>query len=100
MLAYSIIHLRLTDGEEMMVSSHNILGGKKMTPISTDVRTRIVEVYREGQLSYPTVAERFRVRANSVKNFVTQWRATGTLEPNPIANSTPCMIDAAGEDVL
>lgn len=84
----------------MVVSSHNILGGKKMKPISTDLRTRIVEVYREGQLSYPKVAERFRVSASSVKNFVTQWRATGTLEPKPRATGKTCVIDAAGEGVL
>jgi transposase len=71
-----------------------------MKPISTDLRTRIVEIYREGQLSYPKVAERFRVSESSVKNFVKQWRATGTLEPKPAANGKTCVIDAAGEDVL
>ena len=71
-----------------------------MKPISTDLRKRIVEVYEEGQLSYAKVAERFRVSESSVKNFVKQWRETGTLEPKPAANGKTFLIDAAGAEVL
>lgn len=71
-----------------------------MKPISTDLRQRIVEVYEEGQWSYAKVAERFCVSESSVKNFVKQWRETGTLTPKPAANGKAYLIDAAGEDVL
>ena len=71
-----------------------------MKPISNDLRTRIVEVYEEGQLSYAKVAERFRVSEGSVKNFVKQWRETGTIAPKPAANGKTFLIDATGEDVL
>ena len=71
-----------------------------MKPISTDLRTRIVEVYEEGQLSYAKVAERFRVSEGSVKNFVKQWRETRTIAPKPAANGKTFLIDATGEDVL
>jgi transposase len=71
-----------------------------MKPISHDLRTRSVEVYAEGQLSYAKVAERFCVSESSVKNFVKQWRETGTIDPKPGANGKTCLIDAAGEEVL
>lgn len=71
-----------------------------MKPISNDLRTRIVEVYEEGQLSYAKVAERFCVSESSVKNFVKQWRETGTIAPKPAANGKPFLITAAGEEVL
>jgi transposase len=76
------------------------MGGKKMKPISIDLRKRIVEVYEEGQVSYVTVAERFRISAGSVKNFVKQWRATGRLEPKPAANGKTFLIDATGEEMV
>jgi transposase len=68
-----------------------------MKPISTDLRTRIVAVYEAGQLSYAKVAERFCVSESSVKNFVKQWRATGSLAPKPAANGKTFLITAAGE---
>jgi transposase len=71
-----------------------------MKPISNDLRKRLVEVYEEGQLSYAKVAERFRVSEGSVKNFVTQWRETGSIEPKPAANGKTFLLDATGEDVL
>jgi transposase len=71
-----------------------------MKPISTDLRKRIVAVYEEGQVSYAKVAERFRISVGSVKNFVTQWRATGRLEPKPAANGKTFLIDDTGEEVL
>lgn len=71
-----------------------------MKPISIDLRKRIVDVYEEGQVSYAKVAERFRISAGSVKNFVKQWRVTGRLDPKPATNGKTFLIDATGEDVL
>jgi transposase len=71
-----------------------------MKPISLDLRQRIVDVYEEGQLSYAKVAERFCVSESSVKNFVRQWRETGTLAPKPAANGKRFLIEAACEAVL
>jgi len=58
-------------------------GGSLMKPISDDLRTRIVNVYEETQLSYPKVAARFQVSESSVRRFVKQWREQGTITPQP-----------------
>jgi transposase len=71
-----------------------------MKPISIDLRTRIVEVYEAGELSYAKVAERFCVSERSVKNFVKQHRATGSIVPKPATNGKTFLIPAAGEAVL
>jgi transposase len=71
-----------------------------MKPISNDLRTRIVEVYEVGELSYAQVAERFCVSESSVKNFVKQHRATGSIVPKPAANGKTFLIPATGEAVL
>jgi len=53
-----------------------------MKAYSADLRQRIVQAVAEGS-SQPVVAARFNVSLTSVKRYVTQWRATGSLAPQP-----------------
>ena len=67
-----------------------------MKPISDDLRTRIVNVYEETELSYPKVAARFQVSESSVRRFVKQWRERGTVTPHPPGGGHPSRLDEAG----
>lgn len=53
-----------------------------MKAYSADLRQRIVQAV-EGGCSQPIVADRYKVSLNSVKRYVKQWRATGSLAPQP-----------------
>jgi transposase len=48
-------------------------------PYSEDLRSRIVQAVEAQGISQPIVAERFAVSLSSVKRYVRQYRATGTL---------------------
>ncbi len=53
-----------------------------MKAYSEDLRQRIVQAVEDGS-SQPVVADRYNVSLNSVKRFVKQWRATGSLAAQP-----------------
>jgi len=53
-----------------------------MKAYSADLRQRIVQAVDDG-CSQPVVADRYNVSLNSVKRYVTQWRATASLAPQP-----------------
>ena len=55
--------------------------GTKMSALSMDLRTRIVEAYEAGEGSYETLATRFAVSRAVVGKLVRQHRELGTLEP-------------------
>ena len=67
-----------------------------MKPISEDLRTRIVNVYEDTELSYSEVAERFQVSESSVRRFVKQWRGQGRVTPLPHGGGFPAMLDEFG----
>lgn len=67
-----------------------------MKPISEDLRTRIVNVYVETELSYAKVAVRFQVSESSVRRFVKQWREQGRLTPAPHGGGPASKLDPAG----
>lgn len=48
-------------------------------PYSEDLRIRIVHAVEDEKISQPIVAERFAVSLSSVKRYLRQYRATGTL---------------------
>lgn len=75
-------------------------GDECMKPLSEDLRTRLVIVYEESEVSYPQVAARFRVSESSVRRFVKQWRETGTVTRKPSANGHVPKIAAQGVTVL
>ena len=45
------------------------------------LRQRVVEAYERGEGSYPTIAEKFRVAAMSVRRWVGQYRDLGHVSP-------------------
>ena len=53
-----------------------------MKAYSADLRQRIVQAVNDGA-SQPVVADRYNVSLNSVKRYVKQWRATGSLTAQP-----------------
>lgn len=52
-----------------------------MTPLSIDLRQRIVAAYQNGEGSHATLAKRFSVSRAVVGKLVRQQRELGTLEP-------------------
>jgi putative transposase len=48
-----------------------------MSPLSKDIREKIVSAYEEGNTSFRKVAERFKVSKNTVHKLVKQKRKTG-----------------------
>ena len=52
-----------------------------MKALSIDLRKRIVEAYKAGQVSYKAVAERYGVSAGTVRNLVKLKQSTGSLSP-------------------
>lgn len=60
-----------------------------MTPISLDLRQRIVTAYENNEGSRAALAKRFAVGTSSVDRFIAQHRATGSLAPQPRGGSKP-----------
>ena len=52
-----------------------------MSPLSKDIREKIVSTYEEGNTSVRKVAERFKVSKNTVHKLVKQKRETGDISP-------------------
>lgn len=60
--------------------------------ISTDLRTRVVEAYKNQEGSYQKVAEHFRVSWNSVRRWVALERTTQSVLPKPHVGGIPLKI--------
>ncbi len=58
-------------------------------PYSEDLRTRIVRAVTEEGMSQPQVAARFAVSLPSVKRYLRQLRASGTLTPRAAPGRAP-----------
>jgi len=71
-----------------------------MGPYSVDLRQRIVEAYANGEGSIRLLAKRFVVAPNTVQNYLTQLRATGTVVPLPHAGGVAPKIDQAEQQQL
>lgn len=54
-----------------------------MRPYALDLRTRIVDAYDNKEGSVRDLAERFAVAPNTVQNYLSLRRKTGSLEPLP-----------------
>lgn len=53
-----------------------------MKAYAEELRQRIVQAVNDGA-SQPVIADRYSVGLKSVKRYVKQWRATGSLAPQP-----------------
>jgi len=58
-------------------------------PYSEDLRSRIVRAVTEEEMSQPQVAARFAVSLPSVKRYLRQFRASGTLTPRAAPGRAP-----------
>jgi putative transposase len=67
-----------------------------MGPYSIDLRQRIVDAYRNDEGSVRDLAERFVVAPNTVQNYLTRMRATGSVAPSPPGGGSYPKIDEAG----
>lgn len=69
-----------------------------MQAYSEDLRQRIVQAVEDGA-SQPIVAERYNVSLISVKRYVKQWRATGSLAARPRPGRPRAIAPAADADL-
>jgi transposase len=56
-----------------------------MSPLSVDLRHRIIQAWRKEKARVPELAERFSVGTATVKRLIRRFRETGSVEPRPHA---------------
>ena len=61
-------------------------------PYGQDLRSRIVEAYKNKEGSVRELAERFAVAPNTVQNYLNLLKRTGRLEPKPHGGGTEALI--------
>ena len=71
-----------------------------MRPHSADLRQRIVTLYEQGEGSIRQLAKRFQVSPVSVRLRVKQYRATGSIAPNPYTGGPQPTLQATHHEVL
>jgi len=71
-----------------------------MKPLSNDLRTRIVAMYKAGGKSYAEVAEHYGVSVVSVIRFVKMDREGRSLEPKPHTGGPTAIYDEAFREGL
>jgi len=54
-----------------------------MSPLSSDLRHRIIQAWKAEKLRVPELASRFAVGSATVKRLIRQFRETGSVEPLP-----------------
>jgi len=64
-----------------------------MEPYGLDLRARIVEAHKNREGSVRELAERFAVAPNTVQNYLTLYRTTGSVAPRPHGGGVPPKID-------
>jgi len=67
-----------------------------MEPYGIDLRTRVVEAHENKEGSVRELAERFAVAPNTVQNYITLYRATGSVKPRAHGGG---VAPAIGEDM-
>lgn len=71
-----------------------------MSLYSLDLRRKIVDAYDRGEGSVRDLAERFDVAPNTVQNYLTRRRQTGSLTPLPHGGGPPRRLGRRHERVL
>ena len=54
-----------------------------MSPLSIDLRSRIIRAWQKERLGAPELASRFTVGTATVKRLIRRFRETGSVEPRP-----------------
>jgi transposase len=60
-----------------------------MTPLSQDLRQRILEVVERGEESQRQIADRFLVSVSVITRLLQRHRSTGSLQPKPHGGGNP-----------
>jgi len=68
--------------------------------ISTDLRERIIDLWKEGQKTYEDLAEHFSVGRATVSRLLRRFRETGGVEPLPHGGGMPRSIPVEEENEL
>ena len=71
-----------------------------MSPLSKDIREKIVSTYEEGNTSVRKVAERFKVSKNTVHKLVKQKRETGDISPKKASGGKPSQLAGRENEIV
>lgn len=71
-----------------------------MSRYSLDLRQKIVDAYDRGEGSVRELAERFNVAPNTVQNYLTRRRQTGSVAPSPHGGGPPRSLGRRHERAL
>lgn len=71
-----------------------------MQPYSSDLRQKIVERYREGNISQRNLARQFRVAPSFVGTLLKRYRETGSVAAKVRTQQTPTKLNAEQLSVL
>jgi transposase len=62
------------------------------TPLSNDLRIRLVNAHLNGEGTYVELAARFGVGEASISRILARYRRTGSVEPDPHGGGNPALI--------
>ncbi len=60
-----------------------------MKPYSVDLRQKIIDVYKEGNVSQRQLARQFRVALSFIQKLIKQYKETGNIAPKVRTKQTP-----------
>ncbi len=60
-----------------------------MKPYSVDLRQKIIDTYKTGEISQRELAKRFKVALSFVQKILKQYRETGNVAPKVRIEQTP-----------
>lgn len=60
-----------------------------MKPYSVDLRQKIIDVYKEGNVSQRQLARQFRVALSFIQKLIKQYKETGNIAPKVRTTQTP-----------
>jgi putative transposase len=69
-------------------------------PLSMDLRLRVVRAIDDEGMSRRGAADRFGVGVRTAVRWMAEFRATGSVAPQPMGNPTPPKLTAHRETVL
>jgi len=71
-----------------------------MTPLSQDLRQRILETVERGEESLRQIARRFLVSVSFITRLLQRHRSTGSLQPKPHGGGNPPVLGPEGSERL
>ncbi len=60
-----------------------------MKPYSVDLRQKIIDVYKQGNVSQRQLARQFRVALSFIQKLIKQYKETGNIAPKVRTKQTP-----------